>query len=484
MTEEIASIFRPGSWEGVTNDEFTRYLSVPLRLATEMLRTDRAAEYFVTLADGDLYLSKNSKQLARGRKIRDVATEGFIDDQASRGVSWPSKWPVYMLAFPNRDSAKNADFVKARAHEVLASMAEMVQFEVLSTKQQGRSSQGSAANGITIPVEGPLPGHLFHAHPNGCMSRVRISKDNLMHLIETTNLCESPENKNKDMEVDMVTLRWQQFLTAVTIVHELGHAFQNAYHGLSVCSEVFYKNSSVCEAGYDLVAQILGGLPNILTFYNTWSPHQEDPCGSSTAMCIVEWPSPFYTTTYDMVKADYGTRTEPLTTEHLWRLPISLVVSLFTKSFWDNHHANFRSSPVLLYHDLPRWLFRLSGKDLEAQIAQRELVDAGQHHCCKSSLTLYPCEVDDSDNDQVLKLPPGALWAIAKRSKRRVLKAMEDILESSMPLEAMLQVVQERRRKKRKSKIPKDLDRPTLRAGFPYANEQLSPLVKTKVKGK
>ena len=65
---------------------------------------------------------------------------------------------------------------------------------------------------------------------------------------------------------------------------------------------------------------------------------------------------------------------------------------------------------------------------------------------------------------------------IFRRSKGRMMKSVEDLLESSMPLEAMLQVVQEKRRRKRKSRIPKDLDRPTLRAGFPYANEQLSPL--------
>ncbi|EME78723.1 uncharacterized protein MYCFIDRAFT_78420, partial [Pseudocercospora fijiensis CIRAD86] len=46
------------------------------------------------------------------------------------------------------------------------------------------------------------------------------------------------------------------------------------------------------------------------------------------------------------------------------------------------------------------------------------------------------------------------------------------LLHISMPLEVMC-----KRRKKGKSKMPKDLNRPTLRAGFPYVNEQLSHLV-------
>lgn len=171
-----------------------------------------------------------------------------------------------------------------------------------------------------------------------------------------------------DEKSDFTELLHLRFQLPRTLVHEIGHALQNAIFGdgnRGMLQEVLYKDHGVAEAGHKLEYQLFGSRIHAYSGQRRMMDVQSCPyrCHlgsqrqSAPAFHMIEWPSYSITTTLEQdFHQDVWSGLEMPRHEMIWNISNSFILSLFTDNFWRTSQRIY--SPTVLHPlKLASWPF-------------------------------------------------------------------------------------------------------------------------------
>ena len=221
-----------------------------MRLASRFLEAPSVLGYVNTIVYGEV----------RDREGHEVDICSLDDDEFLERQ--PATWPdteIYIL--PSRE--------QWRARRAISYLSTMIDFGTIDCDVDATSE---TLDGVVEPSQGPLPYNVQYVFQGGCRSKISLSKEMLADLTRTTHKynylsrydANAPRDhtsvraKREKCVSDLLKLR---FLIAVTLIHEIAHSLQFAVFGRRRCPrELFYCDSKVAEAGFELEAALFGGL--------------------------------------------------------------------------------------------------------------------------------------------------------------------------------------------------------------------------------
>lgn len=292
--------------------------------------------------------------------------------------------------------------LRSRCKRTLKNFAGMVKFD-LAYDDFGHS----------WPGEGPLTKKLNSQYPRGCLSVIGFPHHFLTEMIEYTrafNQC--PDNYEWNQR------RFMELSYAETLIHELGHALQLAFQGRRY-SESFYKNSVMCEAGYDLTARIFGGSYNRRGCHNpvTTHPHPLENLKAGGFPVLALTPLPIGAgalyNRYLQLNASISGRWVQGTHDVITKIQPAFVCEFFREEFWENVVPTYGSN-ALIPKKAPQWIASNkldAGPRLDmwtlSYVDDPELSFRGEHHLLRIIRRRKGFEAQE---DEMLLAPLRDLW--------------------------------------------------------------------------
>lgn len=321
LSGPIHSLFEYDKFHHIDNGKFLPLpraiydkLKPTLRLASRLLKDDRAVDWVCTIHDGTLHsgLDGNSSPLS------------WAEVDADELPFNESKHPHPPQEHLTRSAPRVLDAEKSRERSavILDNLAGVLKCIVFDEDQK---TPGLAT---LIPSLSQDPfRHLDqtaqHNFPRAMAARIRLSAS------------------KAQIYEDEPSLQSQYFLARI-IVHELAHVLNKAIHGYRQ-HEVFCGDSVTNESGFELENALFGGT------HETWDLRCfTDRISEPTPVVILEhWPSPTVFYHYRRKSFDFTRRREPENYLGVSRVPFDFLASMFDDAFWDAREKESWCSSML-----------------------------------------------------------------------------------------------------------------------------------------
>lgn len=276
---------------------------------------------------------------------------GALDSFFYTFQSVPRKWQStndpdrfgWEFAPENCDPSKElTSWERSLVQQRLIDLADYVAFQTIDDPNQGAYlREVDWAIGTGLP-KNTYPGAW------GEKSAILISRQRLDEL----------KAAHGAQQKDVPYLLYAQFDLAITLVHELAHAYRNLMHGMfdPEGREPFFGDAVVAEVGFELEKRLFGGRierlwPNIDIHETTGQDlsvycfkHGRNQSQLSGRIVIWEYPYQSLVNTYagegNVVDMDVRQGIEELRELDLaWKLPVSFFQQFFRDEFWQAQFA-------------------------------------------------------------------------------------------------------------------------------------------------
>ncbi|KJY01933.1 hypothetical protein TI39_contig270g00003 [Zymoseptoria brevis] len=313
-----------------------------LRLASRFLTLDSVVKLIVVMADGDLRVEDE-------HGVFQATTWAEVD--ASRAAA---RNPVDHYSAPSRHPKPEHkvvdDTMRRRAEDILTQAIPMMSIDLHTL-----SGYGGFTEAVLEPA---LPRSLAATYPRGRRSRVHVGAD-LLALIDHAGKCISASlDPTPEHPFHAPTaLSFTFFRLARTLVHELFHALEMAYNGLSSHhAETFYGSAALSECGFEVENAIFGGIPLPLWICKSESVQytfcaeavgREQQTRFTDRIVLGPWPSETYFRYYKHNGCLMGVRPNHhgSNADVLDRIDTRWVEQLLSESFWE---AGVGPGPLVL----------------------------------------------------------------------------------------------------------------------------------------
>ena len=171
------------------------------------------------------------------------------------------KWDLKAAIFPRPGQGVLTKRSRRRAKAILRGMAGIVEFRLTPpTLHDIWDHPTSFTAGETNHLDGPLPAEAARLFPRSARCSIQFARE--MYYQRLKCIMREQARLPKDVFNERFSrdeILYLRFDLALLMVHELGHGVQIAAHGKRP-TEIFYKDSPLSEAGFELIAEIFGWL--------------------------------------------------------------------------------------------------------------------------------------------------------------------------------------------------------------------------------
>lgn len=305
------------------SEEGYKMLDLTLRLASKMLEDDRAVEYVIVNTDGSIHMDHDvgAKQ-GREYTFAEVDAQETNSENRlpttrllrySRGsFGWTSNQPTAHVWV--------TDSMRQRSKEILLNLVEILErFDFIEMIGDGRTDTTDEA--LSAEAKQNFP-------------RARSAK--ITFALSTVGAFIHYEDPH-----DPIALA-EQYILARSFIHELAHVLTQAVNGERQ-EEVYYKDSVVAEAGFDLENALFGG---VAAMHQLWE-YTEHP-KNLTGLAVVQelYPSGRLSNMYTEKGVDVGSRAPLDDYCVVQRIPWFFMTSTFTEKFWKEDVPRMGSGPI------------------------------------------------------------------------------------------------------------------------------------------
>lgn len=383
LSNEIHPLFSYDKFPGVSEEGY-RMLELTLRLASKILEDDRMVEYVVTNTDGSLHLdhdvgSKPGKEYNFAEiDAQEIKSEGGLP--TTRLLRYP-RTATKTVTGVSTAQVWVTDNMRQRSKETLLHLTEILErIDVVEMFGEGR----------TDSTDTVLSDSAKRYFPRALSAKITFAQSTVGAFMQYEN----PH--------DPLALA-EQYILARSFVHELAHVLLKAVNGERL-EEVYYKDSVIAEAGFDLENALFGGVAAMHQM-GEYTEHPKDLTGQAVVQEL--YPSGRLTKQYAGNDASVGQRAQLDDFCVMQRIPWSFMANMFTERFWKEDVPRMGSAPIQPSKKY-RWVVKLvmPGEDYVLKDGQTSTAEAPMILTCDPSDQSLPVRVQD-----VLKKIP--------RSRRR-----------------------------------------------------------------
>lgn len=381
LANPIHPIFAKDNFLGFTNRQYAQ-IKPSLILASRCLQLDSMTDYVTTMTDGDMFIIDDHTEERVPGKVTWADVEAH--DKANAEV-YEDEPLTRIMRFPKRGQVIDYQ-LRSDSKKILKHMAKMVKFTWLDPA--ACSGENSGLQGCAQSLPDPLSSsELSTRFPRGVSSLIGLSRSTFQRMLDATRKPEAFSN---------VSPNYHQFMElrlAEILLHEFGHALQNATQGDQRAYEAYYKDSVACEAGFDLTARVFGGLYGTRQCHARPMAHIQKPKPGSTwgFTVLTPWPlgagalAEFYQKSENFIDVRHPQEHYEIVT----RLPPGFVAGMFREEFWTDVVPGYGSLPLIPI-GAPKWILTSE----KAEAAETTL-DAGEKLESQPDNRLYISHLDD-----------------------------------------------------------------------------------------
>lgn len=337
LTNEIHPLLSHAKFPDLSNEGYLA-LGLALKLASRMLEDDRTVEWVVTMADGSIHADHDT-----GSEPGPECTFAEIDSKElipgdvhwteTRLLRYPRSTPNELSIGVSTAKVWVTANMRQRSKQILHDLAELLEEYKIVGEQlsEGRTD-------FTETVLSPAERKNF---PRACKAKITFSTQMVWSFLK---------HERSD---DPMALA-EQYMLARNFVHELAHLLSQAVNG-SRREEVFYKNSELAEAGFDLENALFGGIVTQLDL-GDFLDHPERLAGQ--VLLEEMYPSGRLSQKYSVNGFTAGQRASLDDFSVVRRVPWSFMTSMFTDRFWDEDVPRMGSGPIQSAKKQPSWVIK------------------------------------------------------------------------------------------------------------------------------
>ena len=294
-------------------------LNLTLRLASRMLEDDRTVEYVVVTTDGTIHRD-HSVDCAPGPEC----TWAEIDESDLADLAY-----ARLLRYPRASSDTSTtarawvtDSMRQRSKEILLNLTEILAgYDWAEQRCEGKTE--------TNPDDPVSPAALLNFPRAGGKAVITFSTLSTLDFM-------------KYEKQDNLTWLAEQYILARNFVHEIAHLLSQAVNGQRR-EEVFYKNSVLSEAGFDLENAIFGGIDTWLDL-GQFTGHPTKL--ASRAIIQEAYPGGRFGRKYSAEGGNTDQRAPLDEYSVVRRIPWRFITAMFTNSFWEVDVPRMGSGPI------------------------------------------------------------------------------------------------------------------------------------------